>query len=85
VTSADDPLTLAVQNAATDVLGREEPLEAVPFGADAGLLANVGGMATVLFGAGDIRNAHRPDEHVGIDDLVAMARTLAVSVLRYCG
>jgi acetylornithine deacetylase len=85
VTPADDPLTLALQGAATDVLGREAPLEAVPFGADAGLLANVGGMATVLFGAGDIRNAHRPDEHVSIDALVAMARTLAVAALRYCG
>jgi acetylornithine deacetylase len=85
VTSADDPLTRAVHGAATDVLGREAPLEAVPFGADAGLLVNVGRMPTVLFGAGDIRNAHRPDEHVSIGELVAMTRTLAVAVLRYCG
>ena len=85
VTAADDPLTVALQDAATDVLGRSAPLEAVPFGADAGLLSNVGGMPTVLFGAGDIRKAHRPDEHVAIDELVAMARALAVAVLRYCG
>jgi acetylornithine deacetylase/succinyl-diaminopimelate desuccinylase-like protein len=39
----------------------------------------------VLFGAGDIRRAHRPDEYVELDELVAMARAIAVLVLRYCG
>jgi acetylornithine deacetylase len=57
----------------------------VTYGADAGLLSTVAGLPTVLFGAGDIRRAHRPDEYVDLDDLVAMARAIAVLVLRYCG
>jgi acetylornithine deacetylase len=55
------------------------------YGADMGLLANVGSTPTVLFGAGDIRRAHRPDEYVEVKDLVAMAQVLAVAALRFCG
>ncbi|MGD8320449.1 MAG: ArgE/DapE family deacylase [Gemmatimonadota bacterium] len=79
------PLVEAVQGAAAEVLQRPVPLEGMTYGADMGLLANVAEVPTVLFGAGDIRRAHRPDEHVEITDLVAMARALAVAALRFCG
>ncbi|MCG6989953.1 MAG: ArgE/DapE family deacylase [Gemmatimonadetes bacterium] len=84
-TELDHPLVKSVHGAATAVLGRTEPLEGMTYGADMGLLVNVGDTPTVLFGAGDIRRAHRPDEYVDVSDLVAMARTLAVTVLRFCG
>ena len=85
VTAADDPITVCVQGAAHDVLGRDAPLEGVPFGADAGLLSQVARTPTVLFGAGDIRRAHRPDEYVEVDELVRMAQVLAVAAVRFCG
>jgi len=49
------------------------------------LLANDGGTPTVLFGPGDVRNAHRPDEFVPIADLEAAARTLILTAMRFCG
>jgi acetylornithine deacetylase len=55
------------------------------YGADMGLLVNHGRIPTVLFGPGNIRKAHQPDEHVAIRELMAAARTLAVTVLRFCG
>ena len=66
------------------MLGRPVPLEGMTYGADMALWANEAGVPTVLFGAGDIRGAHRPDESVATDDLVALARALAVMVLRFC-
>jgi acetylornithine deacetylase len=57
----------------------------VPFGADAGLLEHVGNTPAIVFGAGDIRMAHRPNESVDIDALTTMARSIAVTVLRFCG
>ena len=33
----------------------------------------------------DIRAAHRPNEHVAIDDLVACAAALATTIVRWCG
>lgn len=84
-TPDDDPLVTTLQQAASEVLGRPVPLEGMPYGADMGLLANVGGMPTVLFGAGDIRGAHRPDESVAVAELDALARSLAAAVVRFCG
>ena len=40
---------------------------------------------TVVFGPGDIRDAHRPDEHVAVADLITSARTLARTILGTCG
>jgi acetylornithine deacetylase len=55
------------------------------YGADMRLLVNVGHTPTVMFGPGDVRVAHRPDEFVPIADLVAVTRTLALTALRFCG
>jgi acetylornithine deacetylase len=57
----------------------------MPYGCDMGLTVEVGGIPTVVCGPGDIRNAHVPDESVAVADLVASARTLALSALRFCG
>jgi acetylornithine deacetylase len=84
-TPPDHPLVRSLAAAVTEVVGRPARLEAMPYGADAGLIERVGGTPVVLFGAGDIRHAHRPDEHVEIDALITMARALALTVVRFCG
>lgn len=84
-TPPDHPLVTTMRDGAAAVLQRDVLLEGMTYGADMGLWSGVAGIPTVLFGAGDIRNAHRPDEHVRVDDLVAMARALAVAMVRFCG
>lgn len=84
-TDPDHPLVRAVSAAAEAVGGVAASVEGVPFGADAGLIRQIGDAPTVLYGGGDIRRAHRPDEWVGVDELAGMARTVAVAVLRFCG
>lgn len=84
-TEPDHPLVRAVRDAGSAVIGRTLPLEGMTYGADMGKLAGLGGTPSVLFGPGDIRRAHRPDEYVEVEELVAVARTLAVAALRFCG
>lgn len=84
-TPVDDPLVTTLDSAVHAVRGASPAFEAVPFGADAGLFSNVARMPAVLFGAGDIRRAHAPDEYIDEDELVQMSQVLAVSILRYCG
>jgi acetylornithine deacetylase len=84
-TDPGHPLVEAVRTATVATSGAPVAVEGVPFGADAGLLRRVGNIPTVLFGAGDIRRAHRPDEWVDIAELEAMSRTLAVAIVRFCG
>jgi acetylornithine deacetylase len=83
--SLDHPLVDALGRSVSQEFGEARPFEAVPYGADAGLLQHIGETPTVLFGAGDIRRAHSPDEYVDIDELVSMARALARTIVDYCG
>lgn len=43
------------------------------------------GVPTVVFGPGDKRVIHKPDEYVEIDDVVAYTKTVALFLLRWCG
>ncbi len=84
-TDPGHPLVDALARGVAEETGAPARMEAVPFGADAGLLEHVGGMSALLFGAGDIRRTHRPDEYVEVEALLRMARTLASTIVRYCG
>ena len=83
-TPTDHALVTTTKNAIVDVTGREPLVEGMTYGADMRLLVNEAGIPTVLFGAGDVRNAHRPDEYVSIDDLMTVARVIALTSLRFC-
>jgi acetylornithine deacetylase len=85
VTDPSGPLVTAVVDAATAVTGQAPPIEGVTYGADMRLLVNVGGIPTVLFGPGDVRVAHMPDENVSIDQLRTAAETLVLTALGFCG
>jgi acetylornithine deacetylase len=84
-TDLDHPIVQTVRAAGGAVTGSLPDLAAVTYGADMGTLATVGNTPSVLFGPGDIRRAHRPDEWVAVDELVTVARTLAVTAMRFCG
>jgi acetylornithine deacetylase len=59
-------------------------MRGMPYGCDLGLLTRVGEIPGVVFGPGDIRDAHRPNESVGVDDLVACARAITEAIVRTC-
>lgn len=83
-TPVDHPLVQTVAGAFEEASGGGARLEGMTYGADMGLLVNVGHTPTVLFGPGDVRVSHRPDEHVPIRDLEIAVQTLAVTALRFC-
>ena len=60
-------------------------VEGMTYGADMRLLVNEGRTPAVLFGPGDVRNAHQPDEYVPVAELITTVRTLALTALRFCG
>ena len=81
----DHPVVETVARAFGDVTGAAPRIEGVTYGADMRLLVNVGRTPTVLFGPGDVRHSHQPNEYVPVDELVATVRTLALAALRFCG
>ncbi|GGM00375.1 ArgE/DapE family deacylase [Nakamurella endophytica] len=84
-TPEGDPLIADVAAAARDSGGRPpEGQRAVPYGSDLRLYTGIGGIPTLLYGPGDVRNAHAPREQVGIGETVEVARTLLLAAVRRC-
>jgi len=82
--AVDHALVKTVRDAFADATGAAARVEGMTYGADMRLLVNVGDTPTVLFGPGDVRNSHRPDEYVPLEELVTTVRTLALTALRFC-
>lgn len=84
-TPLDHPIVRTVQEAVAAVTGAPARLDAMTAGTDMRLLVNEGGTPAVLFGPGDIELAHAPNESVPVAEVVEVARTLALTALRFCG
>lgn len=75
----------ASRRAHRDASGREAEVRGMTYGADMRLLSGVAGVPTVLYGPGDVRRAHRPDEGLPLDELFTAAQAYALLALRFCG
>lgn len=84
-TSPDAPIVRALRAAHARVTGSEPPVEGATYGADMRHFVVVGGMPTVMYGAGDVEVAHHADEHIAIDDLLTAATTIAGLLVDWCG
>jgi acetylornithine deacetylase len=60
---------------AVDAVAGGHEVEAVPYGTDASSLAEAG-IPSVVFGPGDIAQAHTCDEWVDLDEVAAAAEVL---------
>lgn len=83
--AVDHPIVTTVAGAYEQVSGHQPRLQGMTYGADMRLLVNEGNTPTVLFGPGDVRVAHQPDEFVPVADLITATQTLALTALRFCG
>jgi acetylornithine deacetylase len=73
-----------VAEAHARVHGSEPRVRGVPYGSDQRLLT-AQGVPTVLYGPGDVRHAHAPDESVAVGELVDVTRTLVELIASTCG
>jgi acetylornithine deacetylase len=83
ITASNATIVTTTQRAIEAVTGEPPRVEGMTYGADMRLLVNQGGIPTVLFGPGNVRRAHRPDEFVPVEDLITVARVIAILALRF--
>jgi acetylornithine deacetylase/succinyl-diaminopimelate desuccinylase-like protein len=76
-TAPDAPLARALGGAVASTLGVEPGATGMVAWTDAHNFVDVAGSQAVVFGPGHLRDAHRADERVSIDGIVACARVLA--------
>lgn len=78
------PAVRAFGEAAAEVLG-PRPAGGWNASCDARLFFHRGGMPTIVFGAGDLRHAHAPDEEIRVEDVLRAAEVLVRFLVRWCG
>jgi acetylornithine deacetylase len=83
--AVDSPLVVTLAGAWSAANSRPSRLEAVTYGADMRHFVITGGMPCVMFGAGDVRQAHAPDESIPLEDLYTAIATTAVFIANWCG
>jgi acetylornithine deacetylase len=84
--SADAPLVTTIRQAHQDILDEPAPrIEAVTYGADMRHFSIFAATPCLMYGAGDVRLAHHADESIAIDDVVTAAKTIALTIARWCG
>jgi acetylornithine deacetylase len=81
----DAPLVSMLGNAWQQVTGTAPRIEAVTYGADMRHFVVTGGIDCVMFGAGDVRLAHAPDESIPLNDIGTAIATTAVFIAEWCG
>jgi acetylornithine deacetylase len=84
-TAPDAPICTAIRVAHTRVTGQSAATEAVTYGADMRHFIAFGGMPCVMYGAGDIRLAHAPDEYIEVDELLTAVKVVAGLLADWCG
>lgn len=83
-TSPPDTAFVKVLRQAVQDVGLEPRIEGFSAVADLAWYSKWG-VPGALFGAGDVRLAHGPDEQVRVADLIAATRAIALLLLRWCG
>ncbi|HYA99037.1 MAG TPA: ArgE/DapE family deacylase [Ktedonobacteraceae bacterium] len=79
----DHDLIKLLEQCVLDVSGKIPDIEGAPYGSDLRLLVNVGGFPSVLFGPGNVKVAHMPDEFVEVQEVILAARAFILAAIRY--
>ena len=81
--AADHPLVQTVVAAHERVYGAVPAIGGVPGSTDGTILARDRGIPVVVYGPGDKRIPHQPDEFVDLDEVVRAARVYIVAALSF--
>ncbi|WP_423823519.1 ArgE/DapE family deacylase [Salinisphaera sp. SPP-AMP-43] len=81
-TRLDHPLIDALREAAATEFGEPPTVSAAPYGCDMSAWVRVGNVPTVVYGPGDIEQAHAADEWVSLSNTARVARALVIATER---
>jgi len=79
----DLPAFAALRAAHAEEFGVAPELEGAPYGSDMRLLVHEANTPAVLYGPGDIRQAHATDEWIAVDEIAQAARVVTAAAARY--
>ncbi|MSP12552.1 MAG: M20 family peptidase [Chloroflexi bacterium] len=83
VTAADNPFVLTAVEVSASLLGRAPKLRGAPYLTDGSLLAGTTRTPAIICGPGPETMAHQIDEHIAIDEVVAVTKFYTALALQY--
>jgi acetylornithine deacetylase len=84
-TGITEPIVQSVRQCHAEVIGRTTVLQGVTYGSDLRLFTNHAEMPAVLYGPGNIMQAHTVDEWVDLKEVFAATKILAYIITQWCG
>jgi len=84
-TPLTDPIVESLQQCHAEVLGKSTVLQGVTYGSDLRLFTNHGHVPAVLYGPGNIEQAHTVDEWIDLQEVFSAAKVLATIITQWCG
>lgn len=84
-TPVTDPIVESLQRCHEEVLGKATVLQGVTYGSDLRLFTNHAGVPAVLYGPGNIAQAHTVDEWVDLQEVFSATKVLAYIITEWCG
>jgi len=79
----DLPAFAGLKAAHAEEFGVEPEQDGAPYGSDMRLLVREAETPAILYGPGDIRQAHATDEWIAVDEIVRAARVVTAAAARY--
>lgn len=83
-TELDSAIVKQLKETHNEIHHSDPKIHGVPYGSDLRFFTNDAHMPGVLYGPGDVRVAHAVNEFVPIDELIAVAKTIALTIVRWC-
>ena len=81
--NAELPAFSALSAAHAEEFGVEPEPDGAPYGSDMRLLVHEAETPAILYGPGDIKQAHSTDEWIAVDEIVRAARVVTAAAARY--
>jgi acetylornithine deacetylase len=84
-TPQDSPIVQAIAAGHAQMFGKAPVVQGVTYGSDLRLFTNHGQTPAVLYGPGNIFDAHTVNEHVDLEEVIAATKVLTLIVSQWCG
>lgn len=67
------------------VIGEEPKIQGVTYGSDLRLFTNHEKIPAVLYGPGNVANAHTVNEFIALEEIITSTKVLALTIYQWCG
>jgi acetylornithine deacetylase len=84
-TDMNEPVIETLSSSHEAMLKEKIQFAGATYGSDLRLFTNYANIPTVLYGPGDVKNAHTVNESISIDEILKATKVLALTIFNWCG